>query len=247
MADSWLSSLVSAARLLGLNYSFLLNAFERGSWLAGIGVTLELALCTILASGLAGLLLTAMLVSSRPWLQQPARAFIELTRNTPVLVQLYCAFFVLNMLLNQLLGGAGHNPLTAFSWVVIVLSLHYGAFHAEALRAGMEAVPAGMRESALSLGFSQRQILYYIELPLALRFSLPSLTNNLVQLVKSTALGSAIAVAEVTYASLMIWVQRDNVLELMIFIFLVYSLLTLLVARLGKQLERHWRMPGYGH
>jgi polar amino acid transport system permease protein len=247
MPDAWLQNVVSASRLLGLKYDFLLNAFERGSWLAGIGTTLELTACAMLVSALAGLLLTAMLVSTRSWLVEPARAFIELTRNTPVLVQLYCAFFVLNMLLNHVLGGAGHNPLTAFSWVVIVLALHYGAFHAEALRAGIEAVPAGMRESALSLGFSQRQILWHIELPLALRFSLPALTNNLVQLVKSTALGSAIAVADVTYASLMIWVQRDNVLELMIFLFLVYSALTLLVAQLGKQLERHWRMPGYGY
>ncbi|WP_028536417.1 amino acid ABC transporter permease [Paludibacterium yongneupense] len=243
----WLPSLVSGAKHLGLNYGFVLNPFERTAWLSGIGVTLELVALALAASLLAGVGMAVLLTSNRPWLQHPVRVLIELTRNTPVLVQLYCAFFVVNMLLNRVLDGAQHNPLTAFAWVIIVLSIHYGAFHAEALRAGIESVPAGMRESAASLGFSRRQLLWHVELPLAIRFALPSLINNLINLVKTTALGSAIAVGEVTYTSLMIWTQHDNVLELMLFIFLVYGLLTLLVARLGRRLEHRLRMPGYGH
>ena len=80
---------------------------------------------------------------------------MEVTRNTPTLVQLYCAFLVLNMLITQQLRdwGAGNNPLTPFVWVVIVVSLHKGVFHAEALRAGIEAVPATTLEAARSLGF----------------------------------------------------------------------------------------------
>ena len=247
MPESWLLAFIGAAKSLGLNYSFLLSAYERTPWLRGIGVTIELAILSIVASLLVGMVVAALLTSGRAWLVNPARAFVELTRNTPTLVQLYCAFFVLNMLINQTVGGPQNNPLTAYAWVVIVLSLHYGAFHAEALRAGIEAVPKVARESALSLGFSKHELLAYVELPLAFRFALPSLVNNLVNLVKSTALGSAIAVGEVTYASLMIWVQRDNVLELMIFIFLVYGALTLIVSRLGVVLENRLRMPGYGH
>jgi polar amino acid transport system permease protein len=247
MSESWLLTFISAAKSVGLNYSFLLSAYERIPWLQGIVVTIELAVLSIACSLVVGVAIAASLTSGRPWLSHPARGFVELTRNTPTLVQLYCAFFVLNMLINNAVGGPQNNPLTAYAWVVIVLSLHYGAFHAEALRAGIEAVPKVTRESAISLGFSKRELLAYVELPLAFRFALPSLVNNLVNLVKSTALGSAIAVGEVTYASLMIWVQRDNVLELMIFIFLVYGVLTLIVSRLGTLLENHLRMPGYGH
>jgi polar amino acid transport system permease protein len=247
MLESSLQSFVLAAKKIGLNYSFLLSDYERIPWVTGVGITVLLALLSIIGSLLVGVVLAAMLTSSRRWLSGPARTLVELTRNTPTLVQLYCAFFVLNMLLNTSLGGAEHNPLTPFHWVVIVLSLHYGAFHAEALRAGIEAVPAAMREAARSLGFSRGELLRHVELPLAIRFALPALTNNMINLVKSTALGAAIAVGEVTYASLMIWVQRDNVLELMILIFLVYASLTLLVARSGRALENHLRMPGYGH
>jgi len=242
-----LSAFVAASHRIGLDYAFLLDPFERASWLSGFPVTLELAFSAVLASLLIGPLLAALLVSRRPWLAAPVRALIELTRNTPVLVQLFFAFYVVNLLVNAVVGGPEHNPLTAFAWVVAVLSLHYGALHAEALRAGIEAVPATLGEAALSLGFSRRRLLWHIELPLAFRFALPSLTNNLVNLVKATALGSAIAVSEVTYSSLMVWTQHDNVLALMLFIFLVYGVLTWGVARLGRHLERRWRIAGYGH
>ncbi|MDR2452412.1 MAG: amino acid ABC transporter permease [Candidatus Accumulibacter sp.] len=246
MPESWLPAFVAAAKSVGLNYGFLLNAFERAAWLNGVAVSVELSLLSIASSLAVGMAVAAALTSGRPWLARPARAFVELMRNTPTLVQIFCAFFVLNMLVSQVVGGPRNNPLTAYAWVVIVLSLHYGAYHAEALRAGIEAVPKAMRESAVSLGFSRRERLLHIELPLAVRFAWPSLTNNMVDLVKATSLGSAVAVGEVTYASLMIWVNGDNVLELMIFVFLVYAVLTLFVAWMGAWVENRLRMPGYG-
>ena len=247
MSDGVLPSLVAALKPLGLNYAFALDVGERAAFLRGLGVTLELCLMTIPGSLLAGVAIAAALTSGRPWLAQPARAFVEVTRNTPTLVQLYCAFLVLNMLITQQLrplGGA--NPLTPFVWVVIVVSLHKGVFHAEALRAGIEAVPRTTLEAARSLGFSGRQLLTRVELPLAVRFALPSLVNNLIDLVKMTAVASAIAVGDVTYESIMIWTQRDNVLELLLLILLYFGLLTWLVSRAGRWLEARWRMPGYG-
>jgi len=244
--ESLLVPAVDALKSLGLNYSFVLNATERSAFVRGLGVTLELCLLTIPFSLLAGVVIAAALTSRRRWLAQPARAVVEVTRNTPTLVQLYCAFLVLNMLITQQLQMVGGNPLTPFVWVVIVVSLHKGVFHAEALRAGIEAVPKVTLEAARSLGFSQRQLLFRVELPLALRFALPSLVNNLVDLVKMTAVASAIAVGDVTYESIMIWTQRDNVLELLLLILLYFGLLTWLVSLAGRWLETHLRMPGYG-
>lgn len=237
---------VQALKGIGLNYAFMLDATERQAFLRGMGVTLQLALLTIPGSLAAGVALAAALTSGRAWLERPARAFVEVTRNTPTLVQLYCAFLVLNMLITQQLRdwGAGQNPLTPFVWVVVV-SLHKGVFHAEALRAGIEAVPPTTLEAARSLGFSRRQLLARVQLPLAVRFALPALVNNLVDLVKMTAVASAIAVGDVTYESIMIWSQRDNVLELLLLILLWFGLLTWLVSLAGRWLERQWRMPGY--
>ena len=248
MSDSLLVQGVQAFKALGLNYSFVLDDMERQAFVRGLGVSLQLCLLTIPGSLAVGVLLAAALTSGRAWLAQPARAFVEVTRNTPTLVQLYCAFLVLNMLITQQLRdwGAGPNPLTPFIWVVIVVSLHKGVFHAEALRAGIESVPQTTLEAARSLGFSRRQLLARVQLPLALRFALSSLINNLIDLVKMTAVASAIAVGDVTYQSIMIWTQRDNVLELLLLILLWFGLLTWLLSLAGRWLEQRLRMPGYG-
>jgi polar amino acid transport system permease protein len=241
----WLEGFVHWTATFGLNYSFLLDAYQRGSMVNGALTTVLLCVFTIIGSLLAGVALAAMLTSGRTYLARPARIFIEVTRNTPTLVQLYCAFLVLNMLLTQAVGAA--NPLTPFAWVVIVISLHKGAFHAEALRAGIEAVPAVTLEAASSLAFSSRQLLWNVQLPLAMRFALPSLINNLIDLVKMTAVASAIAVGDITYASIMIWTQSDNVLELMILLLAFFGLLSFIVNCVGRALEAKLRMPGYGH
>ncbi|KPX41665.1 amino acid ABC transporter permease [Pseudomonas ficuserectae] len=242
--NHWLESWVQWAASVGLNYTFLLDAYQRGTMLEGAVTTLCLCLFTIIGSLLTGVGLAAMLTSGKTWLAVPARVFIEVTRNTPTLVQLYCAFLVLNMLLTHAVGAA--NPLTPFAWVVIVISLHKGAFHAEALRAGIEAVPAVTLEAASSLAFNSRQLLWNVQLPLAVRFALPSLVNNLIDLVKMTAVASAIAVNDITYASIMIWTQSDNVLELMILLLSFFALLSFAVNCAGRALEARLRMPGYG-
>ncbi|WP_316233675.1 amino acid ABC transporter permease [Bradyrhizobium sp. SZCCHNPS2010] len=241
-----LAVLVRLTRDAGFNFGFLLDSYERPIWNEGLITTLQLVLCAIVISLVGGALLAAAVTSSRPCLVWPTRAFIELTRNTPTLVQLYCAFMVLNMLVSQALGGVEQNPLTPFFWVVTVAGLHIAAFHAESLRAGLEAVPLATLEAALSLGFSRRQLFWQIQLPLAVRVMLPSITNNLVNLVKLTSIGSAIAVGEIVYASIMIWTAHDNVVELMVLILAVFGSLNLLVSLAGRWLERQLKVPGHG-
>ncbi|MBD8574555.1 amino acid ABC transporter permease [Pseudomonas syringae] len=243
--NAWLQGFIDWTAPLGLDYGFLLDGYSRSSLLDGALTTVLLCGLSIIGSLLVGIGLAGALTSRRRWLVLPARLFVEVTRNTPTLVQLYCAFLVLNMLLTQAVGAA--NPLTPFAWVVIVIALHKGAFHAESLRAGIEAVPAVTLEAARSLAFNQRQLLWNVQLPLALRFALPALVNNLIDLVKMTAVGSAIAVNDITYASIMIWTQSDNVIELMILILSFFGLLSYLVNLAGRALEARLRMPGYGH
>lgn len=241
-----LVQLVEWGRAIGLNFGFLADGYEQGYWLEGVWTTLELSAMAIILSLVAGLALALAALSPRRFLSLPSRWAVELTRSTPTLVQLYCAFLVLNMLISQALGGADHNPLTPFCWVTIVIAIHVGAFHAEALRAGMESIPAATLEAAAALGFSRRDTLWLVQLPMAVRVALPTLTNNMVNLIKLTAIGSAIAVGEITYASIMIWTQRDNVLELMVMILLLFTALNYGVSRAGRWLESRFRIPGHG-
>ncbi|NNH28971.1 amino acid ABC transporter permease [Rhizobium sp. SEMIA 4085] len=237
---------ISLTGRLGLNYEFLATGYEVQIWRDGFTTTLYLVVLLIPVSLFFGLLFAACLTSGKLWLSAPARAFVEATRTTPTLVQLMFSFLVLNTVVSNLLGGAQNNPLTPFFWVVAVVGLHIAALHAEAIRAGIEAVPASTVEAARGMGFSQLQILRYVEVPLALRASLPAIVNNLINLVKLTTVGNAIAVSEITYASIMVWTQRDNVVELMIVILAFFSLINLVVARLGLWVERKLAVPGYG-
>ncbi|RWX81138.1 amino acid ABC transporter permease [Neorhizobium lilium] len=247
MQDMNLSDLfVSLTSRIGLNYEFLATGYESQIWRDGFVTTLYLVALLIPVSLIFGLLFAACLTSGKLWLSSPVRGFVELTRNTPTLVQLMFSFLVLNTFVSNLVGGAQNNPLTPFFWVVAVVGLHIAALHAEAIRAGIEAVPASTIEAARGIGFSQFQILRYVEVPLAFRASLPAIVNNLINLVKLTTVGNAIAVSEITYASIMVWTQRDNVVSLMIAILLFFSIINLIVARIGLWVERKLAVPGYG-
>ncbi len=120
------------------------------------------------------------------------------------------------------------------------------ALHADALRAGIEAVPEQTVEAARAIGFTRLQILRFVAVPLAVRASLPAIVNNMINLVKLTTVGNAIAVSEITYASIMVWTQRDNVVELMIVILLFFSAINLAVARIGHWVEKRLAVPGFG-
>lgn len=240
------SLFVDLTSRLGLNYEFLATGYEAQIWRDGFITTLYLVAITIPVSLIFGLIFAACLTSGRLWLSAPVRAFVELTRNTPTLVQLMFSFLVLNTFVSNLFGGAQHNPLSPFFWVVAVVGLHVAALHAEAIRGGIEAVPSSMIEAARGMGFSQFEILRYVQIPLAFRASLPAIVNGLISLVKSTTVGNAIAVSEITYASIMVWTQRDNVVELMIVLLAFFSLINFLIARAGSWVERKLAIPGYG-
>ncbi|WP_370652256.1 ABC transporter permease subunit [Caballeronia sp. TF1N1] len=244
---SFAHELIARAQHAGLDYRFLLDSYDRASFVGGIGLSIGIVAATLLGSAIVGVVLLVALRSSSALLEGIARGVIELTRNTPTIVQLYCAFLVLNTLITQHLQAHGaDNPLKPFLWVVIVLSINKGAFHAEALRAGFDALPRETLEGADSLGFSRKTRFLRVELPLALRAALPALVNNAVELVKASAIASAIAVGDITYQSIMIWTQRDNVLALMLLILAFFYALTALVNVSGRWIERRLAVPGYG-
>ncbi|TDK32211.1 amino acid ABC transporter permease [Rhizobium deserti] len=247
MQDMNLTSLfIELMARLGLNYEFLATGYEAQIWRDGFLTTLYLVAVTIPVSLIVGLIFAACLTSNRPWLSAPVRGFVELTRNTPTLVQLMFSFLVLNTVVSNMVGGAQNNPLSPFFWVVAVVGLHVAALHAEAIRGGIEAVPSSMIEAARGMGFSPFEIMRYVQIPLAFRSSLPAIVNGLISLVKSTTVGNAIAVSEITYASIMVWTQRDNVVELMIVLLAFFSLINFVVARVGSWVERRLAIPGYG-
>jgi len=182
--------------------------------MSGLQATLTISALTLVLSLFGGLLIAA-LDMSRHW---PLRAIGltvgEIIRNTPILVQLLWAYYVLPIVF-------GIN-LSAYAALVIGLSVYSSAFIGEVYRAGIQAVPAGHREAAKVLGLSSLQAFRRIVLPQAVRMTLPPLAANFVQLIKYSSLGAVISVSEITRRGMELSSSTFRPLEIFTFIAVVY-------------------------
>jgi len=227
----------------GIKLTIFYDAYDRGRFLQGFVTTVKLsAYCLVLSLVLGALV--AMLQGARTAaVRRAASGFVQLFRNTPPLVQLYFFYFALGPLLPRFDGAP---LLGSFGWAVVSLTLLETAFAAEIYRAGIEAVPKAMVEAAESLGFSRTQVYRQVVLPLALRVTMPAMTNNLVNLVKTTTLAYAIAAPELLYMSAQIWSEQVNVPEMMVVLLVCYVAIVGVINQVMQWLEVRLRVPGFG-
>ena len=227
----------------GIKLTIFYDAYDRGRFLQGFVTTVKLsAYCLVLSLVLGALV--AMLQGARTAaVRRAASGFVQLFRNTPPLVQLYFFYFALGPLLPKV---DGVPLLGSFGWAVVSLTLLETAFAAEIYRAGIEAVPKAMVEAAESLGFSRSQVYRQVVLPLALRVTMPAMTNNLVNLVKTTTLAYAIAAPELLYMSAQIWSEQVNVPEMMVVLLVCYVAIVGVINQVMQWLEVRLRVPGFG-
>lgn len=232
----------------GWNFSVFYNAWETEKYIKGVWVAFELAVFSIIGSAVIGCLCLVCSRSRFAPLRWLVKIYVEFFRNTPGLAQIYFLFFGIGSYFHLSTYGAdGSDPLiSAFGFVVIALSLQYGAFTAEILRAGVSVVPKATVEAVEALGYSPSQAMRYVILPLVLRISLPALGNNMAQIVKSTAMGYAIAVPEALYVAHEIWTEHFNVVEMMNVVLVSYLGLMAFFTLLVKLAERQLRVPGMG-
>ncbi|WJR80000.1 amino acid ABC transporter permease [Bradyrhizobium sp. NP1] len=182
--------------------------------LAGLQLTLLISATALVCAMIGGLLLAVMDMSRFWFLRWPGLAIGEVIRNTPILVQLLWVYYVLPIVF--------HVQITAFTAVLIGLSLYMAAFISEVYRAGIQAVPKGHREAAQVLGLSPLQAMRRIVLPQAIRLTLPPLASNFVQLIKFSSLGAVISVSEITRKGMELASSTFRPLEIFTFIAVVY-------------------------
>ena len=204
--------------------------------LKGAGVTVLISVSSMsLAIGL-GLILTLMrLYAGAPfnWL---AASYIEVYRGTPLLIQLYILYYGLPNI------GISLNPVLA---AFLGLGMNYAAYEAELYRAGINAVPHGQMEAALSLGMTKGLALRRIILPQAVKIALPGITNDFIALFKDSSLVSVIAMVELTKTYSMLAASTLRFFQLGIITALLYFgmsyPLSLLARRLEKKLKKDRR------
>lgn len=235
------------AETQGINVSVVYDAYDRQRFLQGLWTTAWLSVVAGAVSIVIGLAGAALLTARSGVVRGMVRAYVEVFRNTPPLVQLLFFYFAVGGLLPTVRDayGAQVPPVSNVGWAIVSFSLFAGAFNVEIFRSGLEAVPRATGEAAEALGYTPGQALRHVGFPLALRVCVPALGNNLVNLVKTTSLAYAIAVPELLYAASQVWAESMNVRETMNVLLLAYIvLIALLVWALGRW-ERALRLPGW--
>jgi arginine/lysine/histidine/glutamine transport system substrate-binding and permease protein len=170
-----------------------LSLFRRGAI-----ITLQLSLLTLILALLVGTLVGVGSVSRNPILKKLAQGYILIVRGTPLLVQLFIAYYVIATVFNDF---AGSELMGAFGAALLALVVNTGAYNAETIRGGILSIDKGQWEAAASLGMSRGRTLRRVVLPQAFRNSVASLGNNLVVLIKDTSLVGAITLIELTYTA----------------------------------------------
>ncbi|MGT2933305.1 amino acid ABC transporter permease [Streptococcus catagoni] len=157
--------------------------------------TLAISICALILALLLGLVFGAMSTAKRSFLNKIARIYVEIYQNTPLLVQFVFVYYGLAIMSN------GHIMISTFLTAVLCVGVYHGAYIAEVIRSGIEAVPKGQIEAALSQGFSYEQTMSLIILPQAVRTILPPMTNQVVNLIKNTSIVAIISGADIMFTA----------------------------------------------
>jgi polar amino acid transport system permease protein len=197
--------------------------------LMGIPVTLEVTFLAMAVAIPVSVVLAVSRNSRLAILRWPAGFVIELFRGSSALVQLFWAFYVLPFF---------GISLPALAAGVLVLGLNEGSYFSEVVRAGINAVPPGQREAAVTLGFSPAYRFFRIILPQALPIMLPPFGNALVTMLKFTSLVSLVTIQDLSFRANLIGTSLGRSGPVFGLIIVIYFILALLLARAAKLLER---------
>ena len=194
--------------------------------LMGIGITLKL----FVISGVLGLLLAICLllmrISGLWYLNIPAQIYIYVFRGTPILVQIFIVYYGLpqfESVRESIFWPILREPTGC---AILALSLNTGAYVSEILRGGVLGVDKGVLEAGSALGMSAHQKFIYITTPIATRLALPAYSNDVISLLKSTALASTITIADMTGIARTIVADTYAPYEIFISLAVVYMIFT---------------------
>lgn len=234
--------------VFGLDFNWLTDSLYFSWLLKGLWVTILLAVIgtiSMLVIGIAG----AAIVHFRVAFVHPlVIVLVDLFRNTPPLVQLFFLYFMLSDLgvtITDHATGAKIPLFSGFACVVISLALYNGSIAVEIIRSGIGAVPSQTVEGARALGYSRAAIFRMVELPLALRTTIPNMTSNVVSLIKTSAQASLVAVTDVMFYATQISLETFLNLEVMIVIWIIYLVIASITTFAAKLIGERLAVPGF--
>lgn len=219
-----------------IDWNFIITnlpLYEKAAW-----ITLKLAFAGILLSLVIGLLCSIILYFKVKVLKVIVQAYIELSRNTPLLVQIFFLYFGLPKL------GLKMNESTC---AIIGLAFLGGSYMAEAFRSGIEAVSKSQIECGVSIGLSKMQVVRYVIIPQAFSVSMPSISANCIFLLKETSILGAISIIDVTNLTKDLIGMYYRTFESLAMLVIVYLIMILPLSFMLTLLERKVRYAEFGN
>jgi His/Glu/Gln/Arg/opine family amino acid ABC transporter permease subunit len=223
---------LSASLLASFQWGFIWA--NRTALLHGLENTLEVAAIGVVGAALLGIVLGAARAYRVPVVSQLAATYVEVIRNTPILIQIFMLFYGLPQL------GIRLDGFTV-AWLAVMI--WGGAFNTENFRAGFEAVPHRYREGAQALGFGRVGTFLNVTLPIGGRIALPSSINTYISVLKNTSLMVAIGFGELTNVANNIAATTFRVFEMFFVLGAVYLTLVWTLSALIRVLERRLALP----
>lgn len=202
------------------------------------GLTLRIGAYGIIGAFMVGIICCLIKELKVPVLKHIVQIYIELSRNTPLLIQLFFLYFGLpkiGIVLSQEACG------------IIGLIFLGGSYMAEAFRTGIDNVPEVQRETAYSLGMTRRQTFWRIIMPQAVATSVPVFCANIIFLIKETSVFSAVALADLMYVTkdlIGLYYKTDEALLMLV---IAYLIILLPISLLSSWIERRVRYAGFGN
>lgn len=209
-----------------------LPLYRKAMWL-----TLRIGWLGILLAVVLGLLCAMVTHYRIPVLRQLVKIYVELFRNTPLLVQLFFLYFGLPKI---------GISMSAETCGILGLALLGGSYMAESIRSGLESIESIQMESALSLGMTRTQAFVYVVLPQAVSISVPALVANVIFLLKETSVFSAVSLMDLMFTAkdlIGLYYKTSECLTLLV---VFYLIILLPVSVVGSLVERRLRYAGFG-
>ncbi len=200
--------------------------------LRGAVTTVELSVLAMALAVVAGLFVVLMRLYGIAPLRWLAKAYVEVFRGTPLLIQLYLIYYGLPEI---------GIRLNAFFAAILGLGLNYAANEAENYRAGIQSIPPGQTEAAQALGMSRRQTLRHVVLPQALRMVIPPVTNDFIAMFKDSSIVSVITMVELTKVYGMLAMSTYDYIGLGLMTAGIYFALSYPASIVANRLERRLR------
>jgi His/Glu/Gln/Arg/opine family amino acid ABC transporter permease subunit len=197
--------------------------------LRGAVVTVELTILSMACGLVLGLLVALGRLSRIRLLDCALRAYVEIWRDVPLIVQLLVIYFTLPEI---------GIRLPAFAAAIVGLSLNLGAYLSEVFRAAITSIDVGQRDAGISIGMSRWMVYHRVILPQALLIAVPTLGGYFISLLKDCALVSFIAVNELLRNATIIIAQTFRSMEMYMMVAVIYLALSFLAARLVRWIER---------